>query len=996
MSGVNRRRVKSLNAQCLPAIGGFLAVIAAGTMLQAQTTIPPGRDCFVTNPETTRVIFGSPLLPPLPADFFFPGSRPFSGTIELDGEQLPGYQWDVSAVAERKGRAVMPGPATVEVELVELHLVSVAPITVWDDQGPPSPHLYHVDIELNPFIPSLGFMVIQAESSLGGTFSLEGRQNGGILLYPRFTFSPLDGASDPIVWDSPMSEFLETDADQPWQYETPLTACETDNLFYPVPGVEFHLVLDGGETGEHGAYPPWEVMGCCLPGGECIDKPGQDCVAMGGTPQLELCAAYLASCCIPQGTSIICVEVNPVCCDDLGGVPQGPDNFCTEPQACCLEDGTCVMTDEICCDDLGGTPQGFGTICTVPEGCYIPDPLGFGMICMDVDPICCDDLGGARQGAGTACVDMLITCCIPIDPTIVCVDVDPLCCDDLGGTPGFQPHCLGDPNGNGIDDACEEPPPLEPKWHQPTHGGLQGFDAPSDLWWLEPELSIVWDQRPNPALPGQRAHDWMDPEGAHNWITLADDWQWPEGREVSDIHWWGNYELDDNGQEKRGAGVDHFHLSVHMCFGPGPQGWHVPMDPPIWTAYVPFDAAQETFTGLTNSEGSRIYRYRFDALPPIPPTWYYWLDVTAGSVAPGEPAVWRWQESDRRPYPPPPFPEHPAPAAERFNARPWETILLDGVINADLAFMITSPISLVPDPLPNKVVADDFISDGRPILAVNWHGSYWDERYMPLLQPIEPYVLDGWFITFHHAAPDDWCPPDASSADAPSVLAVYFAPMEAVGWAGLWMCDCFGHGIFVYGVDLDRCCLLCTHADPRLPDMPPPGEPDRFREVAGLRYWMGIQAVVGVKWIKPACAYEQRILTGHVPSDLTADGHFWGWHTSPVDRLDEACTGRIVDFDPYPPQCWSYGEWQKQPWMCPETPVIPPVNMAFDLLAPPCAPFGDANGDGVLNIDDVECFVHCLIEDFTVGCWCGCADMNHDGAANGLDIQPFVDALIAP
>ncbi len=35
------------------------------------------------------------------------------------------------------------------------------------------------------------------------------------------------------------------------------------------------------------------------------------------------------------------------------------------------------------------------------------------------------------------------------------MDVDPLCCDDLGGVPGYVDACLGDLNGNDIDDACE-------------------------------------------------------------------------------------------------------------------------------------------------------------------------------------------------------------------------------------------------------------------------------------------------------------------------------------------------------------------------------------------------------------------------------------------------------------------------------------------------------------------------------------------------------------
>jgi hypothetical protein len=50
-----------------------------------------------------------------------------------------------------------------------------------------------------------------------------------------------------------------------------------------------------------------------------------------------------------------CVEVDPLCCDDLGGTPQGPGTACVDTTiACCLPDGSCVDVNPICCDDLGG------------------------------------------------------------------------------------------------------------------------------------------------------------------------------------------------------------------------------------------------------------------------------------------------------------------------------------------------------------------------------------------------------------------------------------------------------------------------------------------------------------------------------------------------------------------------------------------------------------------------------------------------------------------
>ncbi|MFC1889743.1 hypothetical protein ACFL4G_08315 [Thermodesulfobacteriota bacterium] len=121
-----------------------------------------------------------------------------------------------------------------------------------------------------------------------------------------------------------------------------------------------------------------------------------------------------------------------------------------EPEACCFDDGTCfdLLPEE--CRANAGIPQGPGTMCTAPEGCCFDDGM-----CMDLDPLCCDEFGGTPQGTGTACSANTSPCCI--QGGAICMDVDPLCCDDLGGSPSptGAAACLGDGDGNGIDDACE-------------------------------------------------------------------------------------------------------------------------------------------------------------------------------------------------------------------------------------------------------------------------------------------------------------------------------------------------------------------------------------------------------------------------------------------------------------------------------------------------------------------------------------------------------------
>jgi hypothetical protein len=422
------------------------------------------------------------------------------------------------------------------------------------------------------------------------------------------------------------------------------------------------------------------------------------------------------------------------------------------------------------------------------------------------------------------------------------------------------------------------------------------------------------------------------------------------------------------------------------------------MEPPAWTMDVPFNVVNETDTGQVNIEGSKIYSYKFDLPGPFLQMqgMFYWFDITAYSNDPLDPPLWRWQEADRSPM----FLGH-APAAEQTESTAWHSIEWGPppFIYSSLAFEITSQD---PQPRePNKVVADDFISDGRPIKAVGWWGSYLDAQYSPTTPMNEPYVMDGWFLSFHWAKPAGTannCPPDVLFDPPPTVTGVYYAPVDAVSIVSMGYMDCHGHEVFAYAIDLAHCCLLCSEPDPR--DGQLPARPEMFKEVSGFRYWLDVQAVVGVTWMPPACAYEDRILTDHLPSPITPEGHFWGWHTSPAatmpqSPLSEACTGKILDFTPYPPNCWDYGQWTTVPWDCP-APAPPPVHMAFELLAPVCHPPGDVNMDGLANGDDIQCFIDCLLSGVVPGCACGCADMNGDFVVDMADVPLFVAALLGP
>jgi len=580
---------------------------------------------------------------------------------------------------------------------------------------------------------------------------------------------------------------------------------------------------------------------------------------------------------------------------------------------------------------------------------------------------------------------VIVTECECIDPSYCHVnwDLQPFC---MGGCP-LNEECVSveTPLPNGTVDfecQCVPPPPPEAKWSQLPHPEGEGFDAASDLWW--PQIFKVI-QPPDPNWSGLHSHDWADASGEYYWTRIADDWLC-EGGVVTDLHWWGNYENND-----RRSGIDHFHLSIHICASWPPGPWCVPGEPPMWETDVPMTMITETDTGLVNNMGETIYLYKFDLPDPFPQLTgtYYWLDVQAVAVDPLAAPIWRWQEARRDVAPPL---QH-APAASRTESTIWQSVIWPAIPPetperySDMAFAVTSVVE--PAQQVNKVVADDFKSDGRRIEGLRWWGSYFDERYAPGPTIDPTHVLDGWLISFHYDEPDRVCPPDVSATITPNVLGVYFAPPEAVTIVSLGVSDCFGHGIYEYVVNLRQCCLICSAPDPRIPNGTYPAQPEAFFETHGFIYWLDIQAVTGAKWVptavEPGCELR---LTGHLPSDLTSDGHFWGWHTSPDHWREEACTGRIVDFSPYPPNCWIYGDWVKQPWLCGTMPPFPPVDMAFELLTPEKR--GDCTGDGVVDLADYLVFESCLAgPNAGLGAGCECADLDVDMDVDLVDFAIF-------
>lgn len=178
----------------------------------------------------------------------------------------------------------------------------------------------------------------------------------------------------------------------------PLTAAQQGSMNGQLHYVNVHSQARTAGHLRAQIVPEAAVTGaCCLQAGQfCIETTQAMCaVNFGGVYQGDgtVCSPPQA-CCLQVGG---CVDVDPICCDDLNGIPLGPGstcaaaNNCVQHQACCFPDGTCQFLDlELCLTD-GGRPQGLGSNCANTQ-CYknwvIADDFMFGDACTDCPPDC--------------------------------------------------------------------------------------------------------------------------------------------------------------------------------------------------------------------------------------------------------------------------------------------------------------------------------------------------------------------------------------------------------------------------------------------------------------------------------------------------------------------------------------------------------------------------------------------------------------------------------
>lgn len=261
-------------SRCLYLSAGLLLVpadLARAGIEPSPFDVLPGADYWST-PEA-RIEFGSPELPPVPADFFHPGSEPFSGEIKLQGVPIDPFNLGpTDTIVQRNGIAPLPADgavASIPIEIIQLQLQSAAPITVQ-----PSGTQWHVLVQLPLSRPALGQMTILRIDEQGGQF------DWGAVLEPDIVFIPLEGG--PVKFLSPPPPiFIGNASPGAWSYfppEPPLP--DVGPNFFPT--LEMDMVWPG--TYAQSIYPIWNQP-CCLPDGTCSVQPAILCFLEGGTPQ---------------------------------------------------------------------------------------------------------------------------------------------------------------------------------------------------------------------------------------------------------------------------------------------------------------------------------------------------------------------------------------------------------------------------------------------------------------------------------------------------------------------------------------------------------------------------------------------------------------------------------------------------------------------------------------------------------------------------------------
>jgi subtilisin-like proprotein convertase family protein len=272
------------------ADGGQLTDWTLDITVCACTGIPTYRDYLYTG-QPTDIQFGppSPLYPPIPPDFFDPGSEPFQGLVCLEGDPIATAFGNTDTVVRRLGNPVglldPPGSnGSVPIEIVALSLVSCQPITVTYSNGN-LPQQWNIAVDLSNQSPPPGNLFAQKTHPNGGVF------NSSFFVQPRLTFVQVGNPLNVRVLDTggifaPL-HFQINNA--PWVHNPTLDViADPGSVFFPaiedVPPQHRQLVTATDfPTAWHTFCPAFPTPGaCCYPDGSCRIVFEPECLSSGG------------------------------------------------------------------------------------------------------------------------------------------------------------------------------------------------------------------------------------------------------------------------------------------------------------------------------------------------------------------------------------------------------------------------------------------------------------------------------------------------------------------------------------------------------------------------------------------------------------------------------------------------------------------------------------------------------------------------------------------
>ena len=214
--------------------GSTKGTVRMATPGPVYSPVEKGIDYWLTH--YSEFEFGSGDLPAIPADFFGPGSDPFDGVVAFKGVPAdPSTNTLADTIVRRADDAIMfDPPAPIDIEILELNLVSTRPVKVTYNGGI-TESFFDVFVELDPTGPSPGQMTISKDDDFNGEFAMEFTAN---LL---FNFEEQgSGIVYSLVYPLPAISQL-----YPWQVDDPelrvRPGCEVPG-FYPSGGDVMHLV----------------------------------------------------------------------------------------------------------------------------------------------------------------------------------------------------------------------------------------------------------------------------------------------------------------------------------------------------------------------------------------------------------------------------------------------------------------------------------------------------------------------------------------------------------------------------------------------------------------------------------------------------------------------------------------------------------------------------------------------------------------------------------